>query len=47
MREVEHVFKKNMELFSPQVEANIMHNGNKGVTNYIMGSYAFIAMSTP
>jgi hypothetical protein len=46
MRKVEHVFKKCMESFSPQMEVSIMHNGDKGVTNYIMGSYAFMAMST-
>jgi hypothetical protein len=28
------------------MEANILHNGNKGVTNYIMGFRAFIAMNT-
>ncbi len=33
-------------IVSPHVKANIPSNGIKGVTNYIMGSYALIAMST-
>jgi hypothetical protein len=35
-----------MQLFSSQVEANISHNSNKGVANYIMSSYALVAMNT-
>jgi hypothetical protein len=35
-----------MQLFSSHVETNISHNGGKGVANYIMGSSAFVAMST-
>jgi hypothetical protein len=33
-------------LFLSHVKANISHNGSKGVTNCIMGSSAFVAMST-
>jgi hypothetical protein len=29
----------------PHMEANILHNGNKGVVNFIMGSHVFVAMS--
>ncbi len=32
-------------LFSSHVEANISCNGGKGVTNYIMGFSAFVAMN--
>jgi len=28
------------------MEANISHDGNKGVMNYIMNIHAFIAMNT-
>jgi len=33
-----------MLLFSSHMEANFSHNGDKNVTNNIMGSYAFITM---
>jgi hypothetical protein len=33
-------------VFLSHVETNILHNGGKSVTNYIMGSSAFLAMST-
>jgi hypothetical protein len=32
--------------YSSHVEINILHNGGKGVTNCIMGSSMFVAMST-
>jgi len=34
------------ELFSSHVKVIILHNGSKGVTNYIMGCSAFVAMNT-
>jgi hypothetical protein len=43
---VECGWKKYMQLFLSHVETNISHNGSKGVVNYIMGSSAFVAMST-
>jgi hypothetical protein len=33
-------------LFLSHMETNILCNDGKGVTNYIMGSNAFVAMNT-
>jgi hypothetical protein len=46
MKGIEHGSRKHMYLLSSHVKASISCNGNKGVANYIMGSYAFIAMNT-
>jgi hypothetical protein len=38
--------KKTHVIVSSHVETNILHNDIKNVTNYVMGSNAFIVVST-